>query len=204
MPHLVMYKKINKNRNPLFSKRAGLMKIALLVLIIVFAFWAGGIVKDSSLISDLIRKFGYVGIFLVAVVSGFNLVIPIPAISFLPIFLASGLNPIITIIILAAGMTLADFVGYLLGKTGRRLSSSAFEERIVDNFEKIKKKLNWSPALALFLFASFAPLPNELVVIPMAFLGYRFSYILVPIFLGNIVFNSIYAVGAISIFKLIS
>ena len=180
-----------------------LMKIILLVLVVVLALWVSGMVKDSDFVSSLIRKFGYGGIFLIAVVSGFNLVIPVPAISFLPVFLASGLNAFAVVATLAAGMTLADFIGYLLGKTGRHIALSVFERKVINKFEMFKKKLHWSPALALFLFASLVPFPNEIMVIPMAFLGYRSAYVLLPVFFGNMVFNSLYAFGVVNIFKLI-
>src|SRR3990167_7434793 len=181
-----------------------LIRITLLVLVVVLAIWVSGTVKDSDFVSSLIRKFGYGGIFLMAVVSGFNLVIPIPAISFLPVFLASGLNAFAVVIIIAAGMTLADFVAYLLGKTGRHMVLSAFEKKVINKFEIIKEKLHWSPVLILFLFASLVPFPNEIMVIPMAFLGYRSVYILLPVFFGNMVFNSIYAIGVANVIKLIN
>jgi len=181
-----------------------LAKIILLLLVIAMALWVSGIVKDSDFVSELIRRFGYGGIFLIAVVSGFNLAIPVPAVAFMPVFVASGLNVFAVVVIMAAGMTLADFIGFLLGKASRRIAMSAFERKVLNKFEKIKEKLNWSPALALFLFASLAPFPNEIIVVPMAFLGYRFTYILLPVFLGNMVFNSIYAIGAINILKLVS
>lgn len=180
-----------------------LVKTVLLILVIILAFWASGVIKDNDFVSSLIGKFGYGGIFLVAVVSGFNLIIPVPVISFLPVFLLSGLNAFAVVAIIAAGMTLADFIGFLLGKTGRHIALSAFEKKVVNKFERFKDKLHWSPALALFLFASFAPIPNEVIVIPMAFLGYRPIYVLLPVFFGNMVFNALYAIGIVNIFKLI-
>ena len=108
------------------------------------------------------------------------------------------------VIIIAAGMTLADFVAYLLGKTGRHMVLSAFEKKVINKFEIIKEKLHWSPVLILFLFASLVPFPNEIMVIPMAFLGYRSVYILLPVFFGNMVFNSIYAIGVANVIKLIN
>ena len=192
-----MFKKFKENHRHL-------IKIILLILVILLAFWVSGTVKDSDFVRSLIRQFGYGGIFLIAVVSGFNLVIPVPAISFLPVFLTSGLNTFAVVAIIAAGMTLADFVGYLLGKAGRHLALSALERRVANKFEGLKEQLHWSPALLLFLFASFIPIPNEVIVIPMAFLGYRLVYILLPVFLGNLVFNSIYAIGTINILKLIN
>ncbi|OGN05777.1 MAG: hypothetical protein A2750_04305 [Candidatus Yanofskybacteria bacterium RIFCSPHIGHO2_01_FULL_45_42] len=180
-----------------------LVRVVLILFVIILALWASWAIKDSDFVSGIVKQFGYAGIFLIAVVSGFNLVIPVPAISFLPIFLASGLNVLAVVSIIAAGMTLADFVGYLLGKAGRYMALSAFERRVINKFERFKDKLHWSPALALFLYASFVPLPNEVIVLPMAFLGYRFTHIFFPVFFGNMVFNSLYAAGVVNILKLI-
>lgn len=181
-----------------------LTKIIFLFLVIAMAFWVSGIVKDSDFVSELIRKFGYGGVFLIAVVSGFNLAIPVPAITFMPIFIASGLDAFVVIIIMAAGTTFADLIGFLLGKSGRSIAMSSFERNVLNKFEKIKDKLNWSPSLMLFLFASLVPFPNEIIVVPMAFLGYGLIYILLPVFFGNIIFNSIYAIGVVNLFKFIS
>lgn len=181
-----------------------LTKIIFLFLVIAMAFWVSGIVKDSDFVSELIRKFGYGGVFLIAVVSGFNLAIPVPAITFMPIFIASGLDAFVVIVIMATGMTFADLIGFLLGKSGRSIAMSSFERNVLNKFEKIKDKLNWSPSLMLFLFASLVPFPNEIIVVPMAFLGYGLIYILLPVFFGNIIFNSIYAIGVVNLFKFIS
>ncbi|MEK7603883.1 MAG: hypothetical protein AAB461_02055 [Patescibacteria group bacterium] len=188
----------------MFKNYRHLAKITFLLLIIAMAFWTSGIVKNSDFVIELIRRFGYGGIFLISVVSGFNVAIPVPAVAFMPLFIASGLNIFAVIVIIAAGMTLADFIGFLLGKTGRRIAVSALERNVLIKFERIKKKLDWSPTLILFLFASVAPFPNEIIVVPMAFLGYKFIHILLPVFFGNMIFNSIYAIGAVNIFKLIS
>lgn len=181
-----------------------LVRIALILFVIVLALWASWMVGDSEFVSELIRRFGYVGIFLVAVVSGFNLVVPIPTVSFFPAFLASGLNAFVLVIVISAGMALADFIGFLLGKTGRHIALSAFEIKVINKFERFKEKLHWSPTLALFLFSSFVPLPNEIVVVPMGFLGYKPISVFPPLFFGHMIFNSLYAVGVVNIIKLIS
>lgn len=215
---------MEKLRNNFKDSHGHFIRIVILIFVIALAFGVSGIVKDSEFVSGLVRQFGYAGIFLVAVVSGFNLVIPVPAISFLPVFLASGLNAFAVIVIIAAGMSLADFVGFLLGKTGRHIAQgvgsfkkdtqgvrSFKREDLTPSFLKYLTPSNradpfqnWSPALVLFLFASFIPLPNEVLVVPMAFLGYRFTYILLPVFFGNMVFNSLYAIGVVNILKLLN
>ncbi|MBI2674239.1 MAG: hypothetical protein HYX22_00675 [Candidatus Yanofskybacteria bacterium] len=181
-----------------------LVRVVLIILVIALALWASWVIKDNEFVGELIRRFGYVGIFLVSVVSGFNLVVPIPTVSFFPAFLVSGLNAFALIIVISAGMALADFIGYLLGKAGRYIALSAFERKVINKFERFKERLNWSPMLALFLFSSFVPLPNEIVVVPMGFLGYRPISVFPPLFFGHMVFNSLYAFGAVNIIKLIS
>jgi len=181
-----------------------LVRVILILFVIVLALWASWIIKDSEFVGELIRRFGYAGIFLIAVVSGFNLVVPIPTVSFFPAFLASGLNAFALIIVISAGMALADFIGFLFGKAGRHIALSTLERKVMNKFERVKERLNWSPTLALFFFSSFVPLPNEIVVIPMAFLGYRPISVFPPLFFGHMVFNSLYAFGAVNIIKLIS
>jgi len=180
-----------------------IIRVVFILFVIYLALEASLMVKDSELVSEIIRKFGYVGIFLVAVVSGFNLVVPIPTVSFFPAFLASGLNAFVLIIVISTGMALADFIGYLLGKTGRRVVLSALERRVVNKLERVKERLNWSPTLALFLFSSFVPLPNEIVVVPMGFLGYKPISVFPPLFFGHMIFNSLYAFGAVNIIKIL-
>ena len=180
------------------------VRLLLVLFAIALALWASWAIKDNELVSELVGRFGYVAIFLVAVVSGFNLVVPIPAVSFFHVFLASGLNAFTLIVVISSGMALADFIGYLLGKAGRHIALSTFEVKVMNKFERVKARWNWSPTLALFLFSSVVPLPNEIVVIPMGFMGYKPISVFPPLFFGHMIFNSLYAFGAINVIKLIT
>src|SRR3989344_5661808 len=132
--------------------------ILVFIVIIVLAFYLGQLAKDNEFVREIIHKYGYIGVFCIAIVSGFNLAIPIPAISFLPLFLESGLNPWLIVLIIAIGVTIADMVSFFLGKAGRHMVG---EHRIVNRLEKLQKKNPHLPILILFLFAAFAPMPNE-------------------------------------------
>lgn len=176
-------------------------KILFVLAVFVFAWWVSGFIRDNQFVNQLVGDYGYFAAFAVAVVSGFNFVVPIPAVSFVPIFAEAGLNIWGIIVVLSAGMTLADFIAYLIGKTGREFISSGLEKRVVVQVERLHTELGWSPALVLFLFASFAPFPNEVMVIPFSFLGYPAWKVLMPVFLGNIVFNSVYSAGIINLFN---
>ena len=46
------------------------------------------------------------------------------------------------------------------------------------------------------LYAAFAPIPNELVVIPMAFMRCSLAGVMTAVLCGNVIFNALMASGA--------
>lgn len=173
-----------------------------LVIVICLAFYFADLARGNENIQKIIAGYGYIGIFIISLISGFNFVVPIPAISFLPLFLESGLNFCITIAIISLGMTIADSIAYMLGSWGKKMVSSSFAEKIERKIKIIHEKYNWAPLIILFIFAAVAPLPNELLLVPFAFLNYRFIHILPILFAGNVVFNLLYSKGILNIFGL--
>jgi len=170
------------------------------VLVIVLAFWLAQYAKDNESIRQVVSQYGYFGIFGIAIISGFNLAVPIPAISFLPLFLESGLGTWSTILVVSLGVTLADMIAFFLGKAGRHVFP---EGKIIKRIQKLGEKNVHSPILVLFLFASFVPLPNEVLGLPMGFMGYNKWHVLTAVFLGNFVFNTLYGLGVVNIFNLL-
>jgi len=164
--------------------------------IIVAALWLSYIAIENELIQELVLKYGYGGVFITSLFSGFNIIAPIPIIGFLPLFIISGLNQWIVILTITVGLTLADSFSYFIGKIGQQLISPPMQ-KTVRRLEKIRKRYNWLPIATLFLFASFV------LVIPMVFLGYRITHLLPSLFFGNMIFNSLSALGIINLFKLI-
>ena len=178
------------------------LKIVFFIGIIIAALWLSYTAIENELIQELVLKYGYGGVFLTSLFSGFNIIAPIPIISFLPLFIVSGLNLWIIIFTIAVGLTLADSFSYFIGKIGQQLISPPMQ-KTVRRLEKIRERYNWLPIAILFLFASFVPFPNEIIVIPMVFLGYRITHLLPSLFLGNVIFNSLSAFGIINLFNLI-
>ena len=62
-----------------------------LVIVIGVAFYFADLARGNENLQRIIAGYGYIGIFVVSLISGFNLLVPIPAISFLPLFLESQL-----------------------------------------------------------------------------------------------------------------
>ena len=167
----------------------------LFVLIVLLA----NEIKDNAAIQGMVERFGYAGVFVLAFISGFNVLVPVPAMSFLPIFSAAGLDTIILIMVISLGMTVGDGVGYILGRLGRTISKDSWPQWLI-KAEVFVNKYKYGLPVFLFLYAAFVPLPNELVVIPAAVACQRWWQVLVPVFLGNFVLNTFIALGISSVF----
>jgi membrane protein YqaA with SNARE-associated domain len=173
------------------------------LVIFAAAFYAAHLVRESETLSMLVRNYGYAGAFFVSVLSGFNLAVPIPAISFLPLFQEAGLNLGGILITITVGMTIADCIAYALGRLGRKASEEVSRGKILTRIQRLYGKHPWAPPVVLFLFSSFAPLPNEIIVIPLGFLRFRFIYLLPILLAGNMVFNLLAGYGVLHLFSFV-
>jgi len=180
------------------NKKKALINFAALLLVVVFVYFLSDFVRESDEVKNLIMSYGYFGLFVVAIASGFNLVVPIPAIAFLPIVLSVGLSATVSVIVIAIGMTAGDGIGFLLGKTGRM----AVEKKTFPKFvQKLEAYLQKHPRLVspvVFLYAAFVPAPNEIIVIPLSFLDRHWTQIILPVLAGNFIFNALVALGIMS------
>ncbi|MDO8600057.1 MAG: hypothetical protein Q7R73_00345 [bacterium] len=177
------------------------LQVAVLVAIFAGALYATRIAQESEAVRVVVARYGYVGIFVISVISGFNLAVPVPAIAFLPLFLESGLNFWAAIFFIGAGMTLADTIAYFLGKVGRQVISYSTGDGVLLRLEKMRERHRFGPMAVLFLFAALVPFPNEILVVPLGFLKYRIVYIIPTVFAGNLVFNTLYAAGVVELFQ---
>lgn len=173
-----------------------LIAIAVLVTLVV---WANLYAAEHDFVRDLARRFGYGGLLLAAAASGFNLVVPVPIITFMPFLLDSGFEAGPAVMTIALGMTLGDLLGYLIGRTTREAMGPR-DHGIIRRLERIRDRHPKLPFVVMFLYASFAPVPNEILVIPLAFLRYPLLGIFVAVLAGNMIFNSLVAFGVIRIF----
>jgi len=193
-----------RSNNNFFMKKEHIkliVKFVLIVLFIVFVFWVNRIAVGNGMIMNLASRFGYIGILLVSAISGFNLLVPIPIITFFPFFLEAGFHPVITLCVIAFGMTLGDLLGFLIGDTSREVYKPK-SKKIIARLEALRDKHHAFPLVFMFLYASFAPIPNELVVVPLAFLGFRMWKVMLAVFFGNIIFNTLFAFSIVQAFQL--
>ena len=48
---------------------------------------------------------------------------------------------------------------------------------------------SWVVYLSLFIYGAMIPIPNDVIVIPMGLAHYPYKKLIIPLGLGNIVFN---------------
>ena len=162
--------------------------------------WANLYAAEQDLVREGARRFGYPGIFIAAAISGFNLVVPIPVIAFYPFFMEVGFSPVPTVLLIAAGMTTGDLVGYLLGHVAREAMAPR-ARRLMARLERLRERHRVLPFVVMFAYAAFAPIPNEVLVIPLAFMRYPLAGVFVAVLLGNVIFNTLVAVGVVTVFE---
>ena len=158
----------------------------------LLAYQVTSLVSSDETVQRWIKDFGLGGIFIISAISGFNLVVPIPIATFIPVFLESGFNFYAVILIISLGMTTGDILSYLIGSLGRRViitEESLQKHWFVKLINKSRAKYKTLPYVILFIFASVVPIPNEITVMPMGFLGYKMKIIIPILIVGNLIFN---------------
>ena len=185
------------------NNKKNIIRFAFIVLLFfLLIFFATQIGTNESMRNALIAL-GYPGFFLISFVSGFNVVVPLPAASLIPLFVEVGLNFWILVILATIGMALGDTVGYLAGFWGR---SASKERDLPVFFQKLERKLSnyrFGTTLFVFLYGTFVPLPNEVIVIPLAYSGVAYHRIIIPLAIGNIFFNTAVGLGVTSLITIV-
>jgi uncharacterized membrane protein YdjX (TVP38/TMEM64 family) len=182
------------------GKRKIILEGLGLLIVISLALYLARLVQDNEFIQEIVLSYGYLGIFLISIFSGFNLIVPIPAVAFLPLFLQSGLSFWPTIFLITLGVSLADTLAYVFAKAGKDIASQSLGE------EKFKRFYQWglshprAPLIVLFFYACLAPLPNELMLVPMALSSYRLRQIVPILVAGNFIHQFLYSKGILGIF----
>jgi len=171
-----------------FTKKLG-SQLVLLGLAIVIIILYGRELGENAAARDLLLSYGYLGVFVISIISGFNVIVPIPAAFLIPTLSDAGLNYYLLLVIITLGMTLGDGIGYLIGSAGRNSLNHNENLNFTTRLIKIRDRHPRWPLVILALYVAFAPAPNELLVIPMAFIGYKLKRMLIVVFFGNMIFN---------------
>lgn len=182
-------------------KKKDILKIIALTVIIGLGVFLGQKVANDESAQLFLQNLGFFGVFIVAYGSGFNLIVPIPAATFVPAFTSAGFEFWTVVTVMAFGLTAADLTAFLIGRAGRgvkEVPTTGWAAKI-ERYQKTHPRGRW---MILFFYASFFPLPNEVLLLPMGYLGARLRDVFLPVLLGNFIFNAVASHGIVAITNL--
>jgi membrane protein YqaA with SNARE-associated domain len=159
-------------------------------------------VSNNEVAQGMVGQFGYLGILVLAIIAGVNVILPVPAATFVPVFLAAGMWMPFIIITLVIGTIIADYAGYFVGRWSREFAKDHYP----NTYRKVLSLNEKHHNLLLpfvFFYAALVPFPNEAFIIPLALIGVKFRFILIPLILGNLINQSMLAFGTANIFTLL-
>ncbi len=158
----------------------------LIVVFVAFVLWFATIETDGEF-EEWVLRWGYLGFFGAAFLGGFNFAFPSFHLALIVPFLNAGLEIWALVLLAALGTTLADSVGYALGRSGGAAFSSL--ARVRKWGEGVVVKYPRLAPVILFAWISLVPVPNEIFVIPAGLIRYGFWKTLLIAFAGNVIFN---------------
>lgn len=177
--------------------------IVLVLLLFIFTFWLGGYIQENSHLQEIVSSFGFFGILFTSFVSGLNLIIPLPAVAFIPIFNASGFSIPIIIGGIVIGTTIADLLSYYAGTFGKTYVDRS-KNKIILFFKDCCSNRKYMASFVIFVYSTLVPLPNELLLVPLGTLGFKLRHLIVPFTLGTVLHVSIVAYGVTTLFELVN
>lgn len=146
----------NKIKKPFWTRDRYLQILALLCVVALSVF----LILNRHRVAEL-EGYGYLGIFIISVISSASIVLPVPS-WILVATLGAILNPVLVGIVSGIGGTIGEMTGYLLGYGGRLA---------IDNVALYSKMVKWMKRWGSVTIFVLALIPNPLFDIAGAAAG---------------------------------
>jgi len=170
------------------------------LMVLLFILWSFIIFSFSP--QKIVDFIGIHNSYLIVAILGFlggtSILFPFPYYLFVVTFAVGGSNPILLGICTGLGVIIGESTSYFVGYQGRIILSENYQKK----FNKLCKNCNKTKntiilSIALFLYGAFVPLPNDIFILPLGAARYNYWKLIIPLGLGNIVFNILLAFGGI-------
>ncbi len=166
----------------------------------VLALIVWSIVLHHIDVNHLVQSIGvtnvYMILFFIALTSGTSF---LTSAAFYTVFLsyvsATDLHPLLIAVCGGVGMSIGDGLYFLFArKAGEILheNESMLYQRIHRFFTRLPR---WSVYIFTYLYASFSPLPNDILMVTLGAMRYRFRHVWSIIIVGNITLLVMVAYG---------
>ena len=113
------------------------------------------------------------------------------------------MNIILSVVVITIGMVVGDLAGFFIGRYSHSLMKKEHRNIITRKVDYLSNKYPGLLPVILFVYVSFVPLPNEVIVIPLGLARVKLRSILPALLLGSLLFNSLAGAGILNIYSLI-
>jgi len=199
--HKFMKKKIPpKKRKISWNKYiAGLIPLTVFLIIsIVVNFF----VSPEQIINTIGVNNAYLLIFFLAFMGGVSTFSSVPYHLVIVSMAAGGLNPYFLGSSAASGVMLGDSTSYYLGHRGKEYIPKRFE----NFFSRLRALITHHSRifpLFCFLYGTFIPFSNDFITITAGLMRFPFWKVILPLGLGNLLFNTSIALIAANYYTLL-
>lgn len=163
-------------------------RILLIIIFVSLSFYFYAFSSPEKLISFIGVENAYVLIFVLAFIGGVTTFSGVPYHLVLITLATGGLNPFLLGLSTAVGVMLGDTTSYYIGYQGGTIIPGALQ-KILQTIRDFGLRHPKILPLLFFLYGCFSPFSNDFIVISMGLSHYPFWRVIVPLGLGNLVFN---------------
>jgi uncharacterized membrane protein YdjX (TVP38/TMEM64 family) len=139
---------------------------------------------------QVISSFGYLGVFVVSVVSTATIFLPVPGFLFI-LAVSPFLNPFLLGVVAGAGMAIGELTGYLIGRGGNKALKKGDKKWLRHGEDWFKKGRGF---LFIVIFAA-TPLPDDITGIVGGVFKYDWRRFLLASFIGKTIMNILLALA---------
>lgn len=138
-------------------------------------------------LENLALTYGYVGVFILALVSNLTFFLPAPLV--VPVY-ALGVthNPILLGLSSGLGSTVGEFSSYFIGLAGKKIINERYEKQL-----EIARKLLQKYGVAMIFIFALTPLPDDLLLVTFGIIKYDLKKAFTAMLFGKIILNMIVA-----------
>lgn len=143
-------------------------------------------------VNELVEYVGvqnaYLLMFLAALLSGLSTFNSVPYYAVLLMLANAGVNPVILGITSAFGVMSGDSISYLIGRQGSSFIPHPLQP-LFNGINHIAINRKHLFPLVCFLYGAFCPLSNDFITISAGAAKVTYLKVMIPLALGNLVFN---------------
>ncbi len=172
-------------------------KIILIIAISALVIWA--IFLFNVDVNVLVESMGirnmYLVLLLVAVLSSTSFLTSASFYATFFAYLGAGFDPVIISVVGGVGMAVGDSLFFFISRHAGDVMSMSNSKIYNKMFKYVTKLPSWGVYLFTYLYASFAPIPNDILIVMLGVLKFRYSRIIPIIIVGDITLLFLIASG---------